>query len=121
HFHTDHPVFSCSIIEQKQLNTWVSFQSAEQPLLGQFSVSGNTVFAAVGLGIDIPSLAHSGGTRNVVAQVKTVVRSWQIGADTGVHFMVTIGLLVPVHEILDHVSCLALCSIEKAPTPQGLW
>ncbi|MFT0625587.1 glycosyltransferase, partial [Ectopseudomonas guguanensis] len=25
-----------------QLNTWVSFQSAEQPLLGQFSVSGNT-------------------------------------------------------------------------------
>jgi len=23
------------------LNTWVSFQSAEQPLLGQFSVSGN--------------------------------------------------------------------------------
>jgi hypothetical protein len=24
------------------LNTWVSFQSAEQPLLGQFSVSGNT-------------------------------------------------------------------------------
>ncbi|MDU0530461.1 hypothetical protein, partial [Pseudomonas aeruginosa] len=37
-----HPVFSCSIIEQKQLNTWVSFQSAEQPLLGQFSVSGNT-------------------------------------------------------------------------------
>ncbi|MFT2178518.1 hypothetical protein, partial [Pseudomonas aeruginosa] len=40
-FHTDHPVFSCSIIEQKQLNTWVSFQSAEQPLLGQFSVSGN--------------------------------------------------------------------------------
>ncbi|MGQ9959722.1 hypothetical protein ACUS6W_31775, partial [Pseudomonas aeruginosa] len=42
HFHTDHPVFSCSIIEQKQLNTWVSFQSAEQPLLGQFSVSGNS-------------------------------------------------------------------------------
>ncbi|WP_226342943.1 hypothetical protein, partial [Pseudomonas putida] len=41
HFHTDHPVFSCSKIEQKQLNTWVSFQSAEQPLLGQFSVSGN--------------------------------------------------------------------------------
>jgi len=35
-------VFSCSKIEQKQLNTWVSFQSAEQPLLGQFSVSGNT-------------------------------------------------------------------------------
>jgi len=34
-------VFSCSKIEQKQLNTWVSFQSAEQPLLGQFSVSGN--------------------------------------------------------------------------------
>ncbi|MGH8384937.1 MAG: hypothetical protein ACRESJ_05500, partial [Pseudomonas sp.] len=37
----DHPVFSCSESEQKQLNTWVSFQSAEQPLLGQFSVSGN--------------------------------------------------------------------------------
>ncbi|MGH8423778.1 MAG: hypothetical protein ACRER3_15725, partial [Pseudomonas fluorescens] len=42
HFHADHPVFSCSESEQKQLNTWVSFQSAEQPLLGQFSVSGNT-------------------------------------------------------------------------------
>jgi hypothetical protein len=41
HFHTDHPVFSCSKIEQKELNTWVSFRSAEQPLLGQFSVSGN--------------------------------------------------------------------------------
>ncbi|WP_232243985.1 hypothetical protein, partial [Pseudomonas gessardii] len=41
HFHADHPVFSCSKSEQKQLNTWVSFQSAEQPLLGQFSVSGN--------------------------------------------------------------------------------
>ncbi|TRO26997.1 hypothetical protein EQ831_24045, partial [Pseudomonas sp. ALS1279] len=34
---------SCSKIEQKQLNTWVSFQSAEQPLLGQFSVSGNSL------------------------------------------------------------------------------
>ncbi|MBD9609513.1 hypothetical protein, partial [Pseudomonas sp. PDM08] len=45
HFHADHPVFSCSESEQKQLNTWVSFQSAEQPLLGQFSVSGNTVRA----------------------------------------------------------------------------
>jgi hypothetical protein len=41
HFHADHPVFSCPEIEQKQLNTWVSFQSAEQSLLGQFSVSGN--------------------------------------------------------------------------------
>ncbi|WP_205997838.1 hypothetical protein, partial [Pseudomonas viridiflava] len=40
-FHADHPVFSCSKSEQKQLNTWVSFQSAEEPLLGQFSVSGN--------------------------------------------------------------------------------
>jgi len=39
-------VFSCSKIEQKQLNTWVSFQSAEQPLLGQFSVSGNTKIKA---------------------------------------------------------------------------
>ncbi|OWG35871.1 hypothetical protein CAQ69_23975 [Stutzerimonas stutzeri] len=36
-------MFSCSKIEQKQLNTWVSFQSAEQPLLGQFSVSSNTL------------------------------------------------------------------------------
>uniref|UniRef100_UPI00197C7671 hypothetical protein n=1 Tax=Pseudomonas viridiflava TaxID=33069 RepID=UPI00197C7671 len=41
--HADHPVFSCSKSEQKQLNTWVSFQSAEEPLLGQFSVSGNNV------------------------------------------------------------------------------
>ncbi|HFH4447332.1 TPA: hypothetical protein ACTL7U_006433, partial [Pseudomonas aeruginosa] len=31
-----------------QLNTWVSFQSAEQPLLGQFSVSGNTVHSKRG-------------------------------------------------------------------------
>ncbi|POC99843.1 hypothetical protein BKM20_26945, partial [Pseudomonas avellanae] len=46
HFHADHPVFSCSKSEQKQLNTWVSFQSAEQPLLGQFSVSGNTLEAS---------------------------------------------------------------------------
>ncbi|AQT94346.1 hypothetical protein B1R45_14080 [Pseudomonas azotoformans] len=36
-------MFSCSKSEQKQLNTWVSFQSAEQPLLGQLSVSGNRV------------------------------------------------------------------------------
>lgn len=41
-------MFSCSKIEQKQLNTWVSFQSAEQPLLGQFSVSGNRLGAWVG-------------------------------------------------------------------------
>ncbi|UBM27816.1 hypothetical protein K8374_25250 (plasmid) [Pseudomonas sp. p1(2021b)] len=27
------------------MNTWVSFQSAEQPLLGQFSVSGNKLSA----------------------------------------------------------------------------
>ncbi|WP_236300972.1 hypothetical protein, partial [Pseudomonas proteolytica] len=48
HFHADHPVFSCSKSEQKQLNTWVSFQSAEQPLLGQFSVSGNSrIFLSV--------------------------------------------------------------------------
>jgi len=45
HFHADHPVFSCSKSEQKQLNTWVSFQSAEQPLQGQFSVSGNRQLA----------------------------------------------------------------------------
>jgi len=45
HFHADHLVFSCSESEQKQLNTWVSFQSAEQPLMGQFSVSGNTLQA----------------------------------------------------------------------------
>ncbi|WP_421527629.1 hypothetical protein, partial [Pseudomonas brenneri] len=36
--------------EQKQLNTWVSFQSAEQPLLGQFSVSGNSQEATLGFG-----------------------------------------------------------------------
>jgi hypothetical protein len=28
HFHADHPVFSCSESEQKQLYTWVSFQPA---------------------------------------------------------------------------------------------
>ncbi len=39
----DRPLFSCSESEQKQLNTWGSFQSAEQSLLGQFSVSRNTI------------------------------------------------------------------------------
>uniref|UniRef100_UPI00249A6215 DUF2326 domain-containing protein n=1 Tax=Pseudomonas sp. PS01302 TaxID=2991438 RepID=UPI00249A6215 len=48
HFHADHPVFSCSKSEQKQLNTWVSFQSAEEPLLGQFSVSGNSLYESAG-------------------------------------------------------------------------
>ncbi|HGP4230181.1 hypothetical protein [Pseudomonas aeruginosa] len=37
------------------MNTWVSFQSAEQPLLGQFSVSGNNLpsrgLATMGTGI----------------------------------------------------------------------
>jgi len=28
HFHADHPVFSCSKSEQKQLNTWASLRSA---------------------------------------------------------------------------------------------
>jgi len=45
-------VFSCSKIEQKQLNTWVSFQSAEQPLLGQFSVSGNKKATAAAMMAD---------------------------------------------------------------------
>ncbi|QCY15007.1 hypothetical protein ELQ88_31915 [Pseudomonas sp. MPC6] len=40
-------MFSCSESEQKQLNTWVSFQSAEQPLLGQFSVSGNRLMIKI--------------------------------------------------------------------------
>ncbi|HBP2246930.1 TPA: hypothetical protein L5X20_006601, partial [Pseudomonas aeruginosa] len=52
----DHPVFSCSKIEQKQLNTWVSFQSAEQPLLGQFSVSGNILVLSINA--LIPLFAH---------------------------------------------------------------
>ncbi|KPB20847.1 hypothetical protein ALP42_102778 [Pseudomonas savastanoi pv. nerii] len=42
-------MFSCSKSEQKQLNTWVSFQSAEQPLMGQFSVSGNSSVRSFGL------------------------------------------------------------------------
>ncbi|WP_220467829.1 hypothetical protein, partial [Pseudomonas monteilii] len=45
HFHADHPVFSCSKIEQVQWNTWVSFQSAQWAKLGQFSVSGNNTSA----------------------------------------------------------------------------
>lgn len=32
---------SCSKNEQEQLSTWVSFRSAQGPLLGQFSVSAN--------------------------------------------------------------------------------
>lgn len=52
-------MFSCSKIEQKQLNTWVSFQSAEQPLLGQFSVSGNKLQKVVAAGQHpIVLLAH---------------------------------------------------------------
>ncbi len=31
HFHTDHPVFSCSKNEQKQLNTWISFRPRQHP------------------------------------------------------------------------------------------
>jgi hypothetical protein len=41
-------VSSCSKADWEQLNTWVSFQSAEQPLLGPFSVNGNT-FRKAGL------------------------------------------------------------------------
>ncbi|RQA52635.1 hypothetical protein IPC483_31445 [Pseudomonas aeruginosa] len=51
-------MFSCSKIEQKQLNTWVSFQSAEQPLLGQFSVSGNMLHALRTLPV-LPATATS--------------------------------------------------------------
>ncbi|MGQ9959717.1 hypothetical protein ACUS6W_31745, partial [Pseudomonas aeruginosa] len=58
HFHTDHPVFSCSIIEQKQLNTWVSFQSAEQPLLGQFSVSGN-IYALIWRNVNLTNCTNT--------------------------------------------------------------
>ncbi|MGB5955995.1 hypothetical protein, partial [Pseudomonas sp.] len=47
HFHADHPVFSCSKIEQVQWNTWVSFQSAQRAKLGQFSVSGNSLVSAL--------------------------------------------------------------------------
>jgi len=32
-------LFSCPNIEQDQWNTWVSFTSADSPLVGQFSVS----------------------------------------------------------------------------------
>jgi hypothetical protein len=31
-------LFSCPNIEQDQWNTWVSFRSADSPLVGQFSV-----------------------------------------------------------------------------------
>ena len=41
HFHADQPVFSRAKIEQNQLNTWVNLRLAEQPVLGQFSLSGN--------------------------------------------------------------------------------
>lgn len=46
HFHVDRLLFSRSESEQKQLNIWVNFQSAEQPLTLQFSVSGNTPLSA---------------------------------------------------------------------------
>ncbi|WP_237490227.1 hypothetical protein, partial [Pseudomonas syringae] len=58
HFHADHPVFSCSKSEQKQLNTWVSFQSAEQPLLGQFSVSDNILVFSMRLGRQFRRMRH---------------------------------------------------------------
>ena len=55
-------MFSCSKIEQKQLNTWVSFQSAEQPLLGQFSVSGNSPTATSDYHSDVQSGEVKGHT-----------------------------------------------------------
>ncbi|WP_236444950.1 hypothetical protein, partial [Pseudomonas syringae] len=61
HFHADHPVFSCSKSEQKQLNTWVSFQSAEQRLLGQFSVSGNSVGEHILLSLKTDHATNLGG------------------------------------------------------------
>ncbi|HCA7748419.1 TPA: hypothetical protein MX429_006388 [Pseudomonas aeruginosa] len=54
------------------MNTWVSFQSAEQPLLGQFSVSGNNLSALVGtycdpsmLGADLNIVVRLGDGREV--------------------------------------------------------
>ncbi|WP_436407096.1 hypothetical protein [Burkholderia contaminans] len=37
------------------MSTWVSFRSAEQPLLGQFSVSGNTVSTARAVAAGFPA------------------------------------------------------------------
>ncbi|MBN0063218.1 hypothetical protein JTL53_34150, partial [Pseudomonas aeruginosa] len=80
HFHTDHPVFSCSKIEQKQLNTWVSFQSAEQPLLGQFSVSGNSNTPNLGDFVR-PKFGRTKHrlTTNFVRSQKDVLRTFEAG------------------------------------------
>ncbi|WP_121378336.1 hypothetical protein, partial [Pseudomonas aeruginosa] len=58
----------------KQLNTWVSFQSAEQPLLGQFSVSGNTLGLSSSSSMLVPSLfvatAPQGQIHGVIIELK---------------------------------------------------
>jgi len=67
-------VFSCSKIEQKQLNTWVSFQSAEQPLLGQFSVSGNNLSKG-----RAKALNHLAGWRKAQHQIDLVLLKQSAG------------------------------------------
>ncbi|PZU72101.1 MAG: hypothetical protein DI546_14620, partial [Rhizobium sp.] len=50
----------------EQLSTWVSFRSAEQPLLGQFSVSGNTVINASSRPLNSTSLNRNDNLANKV-------------------------------------------------------
>ncbi|RTA84918.1 hypothetical protein EJ591_23350, partial [Pseudomonas aeruginosa] len=68
----------------KQLNTWVSFQSAEQPLLGQFSVSGNRHALSFRRGTQTCRYGIGGKTERLLA---THIRpcgigiAWRSGSD----------------------------------------
>ncbi|MCE0902276.1 hypothetical protein LU676_05925, partial [Pseudomonas alloputida] len=67
----------------KQLNTWVSFQSAEQPLLGQFSVSGNTVDAILVCLVHLiycPAISRSEPDMNFARALASLVQRQRTGA-----------------------------------------
>ncbi|MCS8315717.1 cation transporter, partial [Pseudomonas aeruginosa] len=101
HFHTDHPVFSCSKIEQKQLNTWVSFQSAEQPLLGQFSVSGNS---SAQLQVRAAHLAGFFQILLALGVLVEVARRFLYGSEPESMLMMGIGLVA----LVANASCLLM-------------
>uniref|UniRef100_UPI00249B2BEF hypothetical protein n=1 Tax=Pseudomonas sp. PS01302 TaxID=2991438 RepID=UPI00249B2BEF len=94
HFHADHPVFSCSKSEQKQLNTWVSFQSAEEPLLGQFSVSGNTdMLSRLATKADLTALAAEFKSEISQLEVKLTIRM-------GVMLSAAVGVMIAAMKLM---------------------
>ncbi|MEK2668982.1 hypothetical protein AAAC15_11610 [Pseudomonas aeruginosa] len=60
------------------MNTWVSFQSAEQPLLGQFSVSGNRlVVTTASHRQNLAQLEYWRSARTVQAEFLAYVNLWK--------------------------------------------